>query len=57
MKKLAILFAFFPDFSFAHGGHTPLPDAAHAVSHAGPLLGAGLICAAVGLAIYQRWLS
>lgn len=57
MKKLAVFFAFLPSISLAHGGHAPLPEAVHAVSHAGPLLGAGLICAAVGLAIYQRWLS
>lgn len=57
MKKLSTLFVVLPGMSLAHGGHAPLPEAAHTVSHAAPLIGVGLICVAVGLAIHNRWFS
>lgn len=57
MKKLSTLFVVLPGMSLAHGGHAPLPEAAHTASHAAPLIGVGLICVAVGLAIHNRWFS
>lgn len=57
MKKLATLLALVPGMSLAHGGHAPVPEPVHAVSHAGPLLGLALICIAIAITVYQRWMS
>lgn len=55
MKKLTLLLAGFPGAVLAHGGHAPLPEPAHSVSHAAPVLGIIVIAAALALALTQRW--
>lgn len=57
MKQLTILFATVPGLAFAHGGHMPVPEAAHAMAHTGPVLGVVAIAAAIGLFLLQRWRS
>ncbi len=57
MKKLATAFAVLPGAAFAHGGHPPVPEMVHSVSHAGPAIGALVVAAAIGLALAQRWRS
>ncbi|WP_299629189.1 hypothetical protein [uncultured Tateyamaria sp.] len=57
MKKFATLLALVPGMSFAHGGHAPLPDTVHNVSHTGPVLGATLIIGTIAVLAYQRWKS
>ena len=57
MKKLTLVFATLPGALLAHGGHAPLPEAAHVIAHLGPILGAVVIAGAVGLALAQRWRS
>ncbi|MEX0339107.1 MAG: hypothetical protein AB3N11_08725 [Arenibacterium sp.] len=57
MKRFATLTILFPGAALAHGGHAPVPEAAHALSHAGPAVGALVIVLATGLALTQRWRS
>ncbi len=57
MKRLTFLLTLSPGVALAHGGHAPLPEPAHAMSHAGPVLGAIVIALAIGLALAQRWRS
>ena len=57
MKKLCTLLAVLPGAAFAHGGHAPVPEVAHGLTHTGPILGALVIALAVGLALAQRWRS
>lgn len=57
MKKLTLILATLPGTLLAHGNHAPLPEPAHGLSHAAPILGVALIAAAVGLALAQRWRS
>lgn len=57
MKRLATLAVLFPGSLFAHGGHAPMPEPAHAMSHAGPVIGGIVIALAIGLALAQRWRS
>lgn len=57
MKKLATFLTVLPGISFAHGGHPPLPEAAHSLTHLGPVLGFGLICVVVGVVLHRRWTS
>jgi hypothetical protein len=47
MKRLIALAALAPGASLAHGGHAPLPEAAHAASHG---TANGLALAVVALA-------
>lgn len=56
MKPLLILAVILPGAAFAHGGHAPLPEAAHSMTHAAPLLGVALIAVAAILALRGRWL-
>ncbi len=55
MKTLLTFLAVLPGAALAHGGHAPLPEPAHGLSHVGPALGAFVIVLAVGLALVQRW--
>ena len=57
MKKLTLAFTLCPGVVLAHGGHAPLPEAAHSVSHAGPVLGALVIAATLALVLHNRWRS
>lgn len=57
MKRLTFLLTVAPGLALAHGGHAPLPEPAHAVSHAGPVVGVIVIAMAIGLALAQRWRS
>ena len=57
MKKLITLLAVLPGAAIAHGGHAPVPEVTHGLTHAGPVLGALVIALAVGLALAQRWRS
>ena len=58
MKTPAILMAtILPGAALAHGGHAPLPDALHGMSHAAPIIGGVVIATAIGLAIANRWRS
>lgn len=57
MKHLATLITLLPGAALAHGGHAPVPEAAHAMTHAGPILGVAAIALAIGLALAQRWRS
>ena len=56
MKTLLTLAVLLPGAVFAHGGHAPLPEAAHGMTHAAPLLGIALIAVAAILALRGRWL-
>lgn len=56
MKTLITLAVLLPGAAFAHGGHAPLPEAAHGMTHAAPLLGVALIAVAAVLALRGRWL-
>lgn len=57
MKRLTLLLTLAPGMALAHGAHAPLPEPAHAMTHAGPVLGAIVITLAIGLALAQRWRS
>lgn len=57
MKKLATFLTVLPGISFAHGGHPPLPEATHSLTHLDPVLGFGLICVVVGVVLHRRWTS
>ena len=56
MKKLIASLTLLPGAALAHGGHAPLPEAAHGFTHAAPLLGVALIAVAAVLALRSRWL-
>lgn len=56
MKTLFTLAVLLPGAAFAHGGHAPLPDVAHGMTHAAPLLGVAMIAVAAVLALRSRWL-
>lgn len=55
MKNLLVLTALVPGMASAHGGHAPLPEPAHVVSHANPVLGALLVGAVLGVVLFKRW--
>ena len=57
MKKLAIAMASLPGAALAHGGHAPVAEGLHGLTHMA--IGAGAaICAGVVLVILvQRWRS
>lgn len=57
MKRLTFLSLLAPGAAAAHGGHGPLPEPAHSVVHAGPVLVAFVVALAIGLALAQRWRS
>ena len=57
MKRLVTLMTVLPGAALAHGGHAPVPEAAHGMTHAAPLLGGALIVAALALLIHKRWAS
>ncbi|MCV6596196.1 MAG: hypothetical protein OIF40_03810 [Mangrovicoccus sp.] len=50
---LTALAAFLPAAALAHGGHAPLPQAAHELSHGLPYLALGVLVAG-GLALIYR---
>ncbi|BBU54915.1 hypothetical protein KU6B_11800 [Mameliella alba] len=57
MKRLVTLMTVLPGAALAHGGHAPVPEAAHGMTHTAPLLGGALIVAALALLIHKRWTS
>ena len=57
MKRLTLLLTLSPGLAMAHGGHAPVPEAPHAMTHAGPVLGTLVVALAIGLALAQRWRS
>ncbi|GFE63753.1 hypothetical protein [Litoreibacter roseus] len=57
MKRLTALAALLPGSALAHGGHAPVPEIAHGLSHVGPFVGLVIIAIAGGVILYQRWLS
>ena len=57
MKKLTLVTALLPTTALAHGGHAPVPEAAHGATHAAPILVVAVIAVATGLALVQRWRS
>jgi len=57
MKKLLFLSAALPSAALAHGGHAPVPEVAHGMTHIGPGLGLATIVLVAGLAVYRRWFS
>ena len=57
MKKLILALSLCPGAVLAHGGHAPLPEAAHGLSHMAPVAGAVVIVTALGLALHSRWRS
>ena len=57
MKKLVTLFTVLPGLALAHGNHAPVPEAAHGLAHAVPVLVGAVILAGVGFVIIQRWRS
>lgn len=57
MKTLLTLAVLLPGAAFAHGGHAPLPEAAHGMTHAGPVLAVIVIAVAAFLALRNRWFS
>ncbi|MCR9107377.1 hypothetical protein [Marivita sp. XM-24bin2] len=56
MKPLLTFAVVLPGAAFAHGGHAPLPEAAHGMTHAAPLLGIAVAAVAAVLALRSRWL-
>ena len=56
MKTLLTFAVVLPGAAFAHGGHAPLPEAAHGMTHAVPLLGVAVVAVAVVLVVRSRWL-
>lgn len=55
MKRFIVLASVVPGAAVAHGGHAPLPDSLHGLSHGGLLAGAAVVLLAVGVVCYQRW--
>ncbi len=53
MKHVLYLTLCLPGAAFAHGGHAPLPEPAHAMSHLGPVIGVGVILAALALGLLR----
>ena len=56
MTTLLTLAVLLPGAALAHGEHAPLPEAAHGMTHAAPLLGVAVIAVAAVLALRSRWL-
>ena len=56
MKRLTLsaLISALPVAALAHGGHAPVPEAAHGMVHFGPLAGLALIATAAVLALMRR---
>jgi len=54
MKKLSLILTFLPSLSLAHGGHAPLPEPAHGLSHAMPVLVLVVIAVVLGALLWQR---
>lgn len=55
MKYLTVLTALVPGIAAAHGTHAPMPEPAHAISHANPVLGAVLVSVVLGVVLTKRW--
>lgn len=55
MKRFATLGLLAPGTALAHGAHAPVPDAAHGLAHAGPVLVAAVIVLSIGLGLAGRW--
>jgi hypothetical protein len=55
MKKLTVLLMLVPGLAAAHGAHAPMPEAAHGLAHATPVLAGAILAVAIGLAVLQRW--
>ena len=54
MKKLSLILTVLPSLSLAHGGHAPLPEPAHGLSHAMPVLVQVVIAVVLGALLWQR---
>jgi len=56
MKTLFIPAILLPGAALAHGAHPPVPEAAHGLAHAAPLLVVAVIAVGAVLALRSRWL-
>ncbi len=57
MKRLITLATLMPVSALAHGGHPPVPETVHGLSHAGPILGFAIVVITGAVVLYQRWRS
>lgn len=57
MKTIIFFASVVPGAAFAHGGHAPLQQGVHEISHAAPALGVGILLIAAGAAAFKRWSS
>ena len=57
MKRLITFAALTPVSALAHGGHAPVPETVHGLTHAGPLFGLAIVTVTGAVVLYQRWRS
>ena len=57
MKKLGIILAGLPGAALAHGGHAPVAEVYHGLTHMAIGAGAAVCAGAIAIILVQRWRS